>query len=259
MATTAQRTLNVLKHKARNQASIQMLMSLLRPQKPPSIEFVCATRLSPSEFNEGSMLGRSIAPLLLTKTASLHVAYQNSQPLASVYNPRIDASTADILIFIHDDVFIRDTLLTQKVSLALSKYDAVGVAGNKRRLQNQPAWAFKYENNQLTWDHPYLSGEIKHGNEEKWSHDTFGPTPAKCKILDGVFLAATTKVLRQNKIYFNPEMAFHFYDLDFCRSLESAGLAATTWPIDIIHGSGGAFNSEPWQAAKVKFFNKWKS
>ena len=58
-------------------------------------------------------------------------------------------------------------------------------------------------------------------------------------------------------VRFDPQFKFHFYDLDFCRSCEKAGLSMGTWPIDIMHASGGVFRSDAWNEARELYFRKW--
>ena len=52
---------------------------------------------------------------------------------------------------------------------------------------------------------------------------------------------------------------FHFYDLDICRQFESKQLKMGTWPISVIHESGGAFGTPAWQDSYKKYLEKWGS
>ena len=42
-----------------------------------------------------------------------------------------------------DDVWIDDIFFSQRISEGLQTFDAIGVAGNRRRVRNQPAWAIE--------------------------------------------------------------------------------------------------------------------
>jgi len=56
----------------------------------------------------------------------------------------------------------------------------------------------------------------------------------------------------------DPNFSFHFYDLDFCRSAEAAGLRIGTWPIAITHASGGASLQSPaWAESVERYLHKW--
>ncbi len=48
--------------------------------------------------------------------------------------------------------------------------------------------------------------------------------------------------LERSGVRFDPRFAFHYYDLDVCRSARRAGLSLGTWPLPLVHASGG----EPW-------------
>jgi hypothetical protein len=73
------------------------------------IELVTATRLTKEEFWNSSALGISLRRLAFDSRLSLQVAVSNRAGLPDVYNTRISASNgAEILIFVHDDVWIED-------------------------------------------------------------------------------------------------------------------------------------------------------
>jgi GT2 family glycosyltransferase len=188
----------------------------------------------------------------------VEVACSNSGGLPDVFNAALArAQDSDVLVFTHDDVRLDDWHLPQRLRDALARYAVVGVAGNRRRVAGQPSWAFIDAN--FTWDaRENLSGAVAHisGGAELVSY--YGPTPDTVKLLDGVFLAAKAKELRQAGITFDPRFRFHFYDLDFCRSCERAGLELGTWPIAITHASGGQFGSPEWRAAYAQYLDKWK-
>jgi GT2 family glycosyltransferase len=84
----------------------------------------------------------------------------------------------------------------------------------------------------------------------------YGPAPAACELLDGVFLAARRSVLRRKGVLFDPAFQFHCYDLDFCRTARSRGLTLGTWPIAITHRSGGNFGAA-WDVAADAYLRKW--
>jgi GT2 family glycosyltransferase len=133
------------------------------------------------------------------------------------------------------------------------------VAGNRRRLPNQPAWLFA--DIAFTWDSPEnLSGIVGHGTGFPCANmSVYGSPGQEVKLLDGVLLAAHSEVLRSCSISFDERFAFHFYDLDFCRQAEARGLRMGTWPISVIHESEGAFGTPAWRAGYAKYLEKWHS
>jgi GT2 family glycosyltransferase len=221
------------------------------------IEIVSATRRTEAEFWSASALGISLRRLGFDRRLVPRIAFENRRGLPEIYNARIDAEdAAPHLVFVHDDVWLDDYLITDRVVNGLRHFDVIGVAGNRRRVARQPAWAFVDQS--LTWDaREHLSGAVAHGAQPFGPVSWFGPSTVACELLDGVFLAASTAVLRQHAVRFDPRFAFHYYDMDFCRSARDAGLRLGTWPICITHQSGGAFGMPPWREVQAAYFEKW--
>lgn len=221
------------------------------------IEVVSATRLSEEKFWNESALGISLRRLRYDGRLVAHVAFENRRGLPEIYNARISAeSNAEILVFVHDDVWIDDYFLADRVIDGLRTYDVIGVAGNRRRVQHQPVWAFL--NSKPTWDDDInLTGIIAHGESPRGKISFFGAVPADCELLDGVFLAAKKETLRANGVLFDPRFDFHFYDMDFCRSARQRGVRLGTWPICLTHQSSGAFGTEHWNEKYRAYIEKW--
>ncbi len=224
------------------------------------ITVVCATRYDVSGFWIQSATGRSLKRQCESGLVNLRLSSSNTGALAETYNAAIHAAQDDeVLIFVHDDVWFDDSAWAQKVRDALRKFDVVGVAGNRRRVAYQPAWVFTHWDGgqKFDIDGAHLSGTVSHGSSPYGMPSYFGPAPARCKLLDGVFIAAAARTLKRNRVTFDPQFAFHYYDLDFCRSATRAGLALGTWPIELTHQSGGSFGSASWQHLQSKYFEKW--
>jgi len=226
------------------------------------IEIVSATRMSESDFWNNSPLGFSLKRLKKDTRLTPCIAYENHRSLPEIFNARISAQAGhEILVFIHDDVWIDDYFLADRVIEGLKTYDVIGVAGNRRRVHNQPAWAFKtLIDGKFTWDDKVnLSGGIAHGTNPFGTISFFGSVPAECELLDGVFLAAKRSILADSGTLFDPSFDFHFYDMDFCRSARRNELRLGTWPICLTHQSGGAFNSPGWRDKFLLYREKWEA
>ena len=92
------------------------------------IEFVSATRLSREEFRE-SPLGVSLDRVSRDTRIKASIAYQNTDGLPTVYNRRITSKDpAEILVFVHDDVWIEDLYVSDRLLEALKGFDVVGLA-----------------------------------------------------------------------------------------------------------------------------------
>jgi GT2 family glycosyltransferase len=110
----------------------------------------------------------------------------------------------------------------------------------------------------MTWDQPEnLSGRIGHGSGFPCPVSHYGPTPQKCLLLDGLLLAVRSNILHKHGLRFDERFQFHFYDMDFCRQAEQLGVSMGTWPIGVIHESGGSVGSESWRAGLAAYFDKW--
>lgn len=229
------------------------------------IRFVCATRYSEEAFYTQAALGKSLALFFphYADQFELRLFAENERGLPSIYNEAIE-ETRDaprILVFIHDDLFLTDLAWSTRMAESLTRFDIVGLAGNKSRIANQPSWAFVFGSKGLEWDkREHLSGTIAHGQSFPPDHiDFFGPAQQEVKLLDGVMLIAHSQTLIDTGLRFDPLFQFHFYDLDFCRQAELKGLTMGTWDISVVHQSGGGFGSESWQAGLSLYLHKWQA
>ena len=227
-------------------------------QMSTRLAIVSATRKSAKAFWKSSALGISLRRLGDDDRVDVSIAYKNSLGLPVVYNNALTAeNAADAVVFIHDDVWIDDYFFVDRILEGLRHFDIIGVAGNRRRVERQPSWAFI--DDKLTWDHKdNLSGRVAHSKRPFGAVAIFGPVPAECELLDGVLLAVNRTRLIDAKVQFDTRFDFHFYDLDLCRSARESGLKLGTWPVAITHQSGGAFNSDQWADKRRQYFDKWQ-
>jgi hypothetical protein len=252
---------------------------------PPLVTFISATRSSEELFWASSPLGLSVKRLSLAhpQTAScdefdLNVIYrsciffENSKGLSEIYNFFIEQRlsleynsgvTDEILVFIHDDVWIDDANVGQHLVDSLKEFDVVGVLGSVDRAAGQANWAYlpvpiKLNGFELL-SNPNMggvSGSISGGVNPCGDILYYGPWKRECELLDGVFLAVRKQTLSQTSLRFDPCFDFHFYDLDFCRAARTHGLRLGTWPISLTHQSVGAVG-EDWLLAHSAYLSKW--
>jgi len=238
----------------------QVLKSVFRrPDTQKSVCFIAATRLTESDFWSTSPLGRSLPSLLKDPRVTTSIAYNNSRGLPEIYNEAIATQEADLLVFLHDDVWLVDEDLLHSIREASKAFDVIGVAGNTRRTADQPAWIFSHiDGNRFVRDTKNLSGTLMHGSPENHRIDEYGPSPAPCESLDGVFLAVDRRALSRARVKFDTAFSFDLYDMDFCRSARKADMKLGTWPIKIIHESVGVFGSERWKETFKTYLEKWR-
>lgn len=229
---------------------------------------LCAvSRMTRADFVEKSLLGRSLRSVPRERLPRIALLVDNVAPnpvtgLAKAYNDFLrKAGDDDFLIFVHDDVFVHDWFLLQRLQQAFEHFDVVGVAGNAKPDLSQPSWALKF-NPDLTpagWqDLSKLSGAVGHGDPAAPPVSLYGESAVACGLLDGLFLAVNVKRLRIAKVAFDERFLFHCYDLDFCRTACSAGLRVGTWPIALTHQSVGNFASAAWKQEASVYLQKWR-
>jgi hypothetical protein len=222
------------------------------------IEIISATRLSESDFWNKAALGLSLRRLEVDSRLVVYLVFGNHRGLPEIFNARISAPDGpDLLAFIHDDVWIDDFFFVDRIAEGLKVYDVIGIAGNRRRVEHQPSWAFL---DKVTLDErANLVGRVAHGPRPFGQITLFGDAPAECELLDGVFLAGKKSVLTTHGVLFDPRFDFHFYDMDFCRSARQNGLRLGTWPICLTHQSRGSFATDSWTEGYRRYIDKWKS
>jgi GT2 family glycosyltransferase len=225
------------------------------------IRLVCATRHSREQFATESALGRSLSIYRHATPPEFLLYEKNSYGLSTVYNAAIDHAKDNpaILVFIHDDISLVDFYWVERIYEAAAKFDIAGLAGNTRRVPYQPAWAFV--NAQFEWDErQYLSGVVGHGKGFPCENiSVFGPSARECKLLDGLMLIADSERLHSAGVRFDEQFMFHFYDMDFCRQAELKGLTMGTYPISVVHESGGAFGTPTWREGYQRYLQKYQN
>ena len=227
--------------------------------EPTPIRIVTATRLTRERFLSESLLGRSLRALRGVAPMEISLHAENRAGLPVIYNREIDRAVTKpaLLVFVHDDVMFCDFHWALRLREGLQRFGVIGLAGNRRRAPGQPAWAFV--DDRLTWDdRTNLSGVVGHGSTFPPPNvSVFGPPGVEVRLLDGLLLAANSSTLLERGLRFDERFDFHFYDMDFCRSAEQLGVSLGTWPLAVVHGSGGNFRSEGWKAGLARYRAKW--
>ena len=191
---------------------------------------------------------------------SLVVNANNRTGLSQCYNRQLTADNLikhDIVLFVHDDVFIDDLKLKGKLYTAMNdlEYDIVGVAGAGEIKISKPV-LWHLISNRKTW-----SGAVSHpiDSSSKLSVTSFGPWPQRCLIMDGVFLAVDLKRALETGWKFNENYTFHHYDLSSCLDANQKKMKMGTYPIYITHNSPGLrdVNDETFQKSQQTFIEEY--
>lgn len=242
------------------------------------ITFISASRAPEELFISCSPLGlsldrlRSIKVCKPTSETELNILYrgviefQNSRGLPDVFNASIEARLAarslprseeirdEILVFVHDDVWLDDAQIGEHLLSGLDRFDIIGVAGSVNRVPGQLSW-FDLKSG-LDFPVHAMSGMICHGSDPCGEISYFGPWHQSCELLDGVFMAVRLSTIARTGLRFDPRFRFHYYDMDFCRTARSLGLRLGTWPIALTHQSQGGFGDE-WRRCYPEYLAKW--
>ena len=193
---------------------------------------------------------------------TLNIIENNTESLASIYNKQIaNPSNRDsILVFVHDDCVLEDIMLYSKLMMATEKFDIVGLAGIKApiTIKSPALWHLM--------GHPsQYSGAVAHFDKDSTNKrfmTSFGKTPERCILLDGVFLAINTKRILEKGLRFDEKSPakFHYYDLNFCLDANKLGLKCGTWPIWVTHKSHGLEQpTQEWKDGERYFLTKYNS
>jgi hypothetical protein len=178
----------------------------------------------------------------------------NRRGLPACYNEYLDklAGSDRILVLAHADVAIADIFCQEKLTDAAKLFNIIGLAGSSTfdLHKSTPHYAW------TVWPRECLSGAVEHldGNgSSSWFH--LGPTPRRCVVMDGLFLAID--MLTIGNVRFDTRFTFHLYDLDFCLTAHFANLVLGTTNVYVQHASSGNFAAAPYQEALLEFRSKW--
>ena len=112
----------------------------------------------------------------------------------------------------HDDLEILDFFWGDRIRKGLQAFDIVGLAGNTKRSPFQPSWFFReVKDDGVTADEPeFLSGavgQLDEGNGNSViSH--YREIERKCKLLNGLLLAAESETLIKSNTRFDDQFTF---------------------------------------------------
>ena len=187
------------------------------------------------------------------------VKTNNKENIGKHYNKVLKMAVQekyDTVILMHDDVQVDDFAWPDKLQEAFEEYDVVGLAGAKQVEIKQPA-LWHLMSKQEDW-----SGAVAHpANDKQIFVTNFGPTPQRCLVLDGLFLAVKVNSLTPDiKFDENLPAIAHHYDLDFCLQANKHKLKLTTWPIWAIHRSPGLEHpAQDFVDSEKYFLDKWQN
>ena len=191
-----------------------------------------------------------------------NIITNNSDGLSKVYNRfLIEENKNKIILFVHDDLEIKEIALVEELNNAIEKFDIVGLAGTTDFKIGDKAWHLNQDGQWRYKDK--LSGTVGHNINGNFMNSVFGPVPQRCIVMDGLFLSVNVQRALEKDWKFDESFDFNFYDLSSCLSANTKGLKLGTWNISVVHFSAGGgengYGSESWTKDAEKFVDICKS
>jgi len=164
----------------------------------------------------------------------------------------------DVVVFVHDDVIIREDNMEYLLTSVFDKVPDVGICGviGSTSISNELIW---WERDEC------VRGFIIQHNKERSYELKRNPDPSaygnisRVDVLDGLFLSCSWSFLKDHTID-ERYVGYHLYDLELCFSAISKGLKNLVLPILVEHKSiGEGVNSEDFRSNKLRFQEKWQS
>ena len=190
----------------------------------------------------------------------MDIVWDNTDGMPTVYNKKLEEyknSGAEYLVCVHDDVYIDDLKLYEKLEMAHTKlgYNIIGLAGGLNpRLKDPALWHVMTDRNQQR-------GEVAHpaGNTNQTMTTAFGPTPSRVAIIDGLFMAVHLGTVCKTNWKFNDNYKFHHYDLASSIDANRAKLKIGVYPIHVIHSSPGllSVHDKGWIKSNESFLKEY--
>jgi GT2 family glycosyltransferase len=206
---------------------------------------------------------QTLAYKSLAKINKKNIFYtaSNKEGLSKNYNIFFnkEKQNYDSIVFLHDDVYVDDGYVIEKLQDAHNDFDIVGLAGGVNPRITSPAlWHLMCGGLQSN----NLRGAVPHyyGNK-KIAMTSFGLTPARVAILDGLFLSVKTESVNKTDWCFNENYNFHHYDIASCLDANKKELRLGVYPIWCIHSSHGLsdINDKAFTESQKQFLQEYSN
>jgi hypothetical protein len=192
---------------------------------------------------------------------TLFYTANNTEGLSKKYNEMFSKlkNKFENIVFLHDDVYVDDYYVCEKLEKAHKEFDIVGLAGGiNPKIQQLALWhlmcgGFGSNNLRGAVAHPTNSGS-------QITVTNFGPTPSRVTILDGLFLSVNTRKASSVNWKFNENYTFHHYDIASSIDANNKKLKLGVAPIWVIHKSPGLLNinDKVFLDSQERFLNEYR-
>lgn len=236
-----------------------------------TFKFVVATKRSESEKDSLPIMSFIRGVNHDDIKVDVKIFFNNSRGLSEVYNEVLnETECADYTVFVHDDLWINDYLVYDKLQDSSKYFDVIGICGGKT-----------WDTDSIDTNHPInwcvasrrsgINGFMIHAldvNKNSKKHTmsymnstlfatSYGETPSRTLTIDGSFICFTKKAVEAG-LRFDSQFKFHFYDMDVSLSAFVKKLSVGVSPILATHESIGDSQSQPeFLESQKKFLLKW--
>lgn len=220
----------------------------------PTTVIVSCTQKSSSQSAE-ILLYQSFQSGGLGGVCKLEMVWENTEGLSAVYNRKIlehANSGVEFLVFVHDDVYIDDLKIHDKLRQAYQSFgfQIIGAAGAAAiNIAYPTLWHVMAERE-------HQRGFVHHSaGGAQTTVTNFGPTPSEVLVMDGLFMAIHLPSIVASGWKFNEKYRFHHYDISSCIDAFKMGIKMGVFPIHLIHLSRGlaSMADEKWLASNNLF------
>ena len=193
----------------------------------------------------------------VSSKTKIHIEGESSKNIFQKYNSaleRIDIDDNDVIVFLHDDIDIRDEHIEKKLEMYFDIKKNVGIAGviGTNMFTEGGGWW-------MTDRQVYTRGRIIQGFSDGTEHPMIemgGMDDSQIVAIDGCIMFMRGSVAKEFKFDEYIYDGYHFYDADTCFTLIEQGWDVGIIDILIKHDSEGPI-TENWNINRDKFIKKW--
>jgi len=212
---------------------------------------------------ENTLAFKSLKGILEKIPSRFNIIFKanNTDGLSKAYNDVVSEhkSKYDYIVFLHDDVFVDDVNVCDKLERAHSQFDIVGLAGGLVPQIKQPAlWHLMCGG----FGSGNLRGAVAHpASKDQIMVTNFGPTPSRVAILDGLFISIDVRKVQNVGWKFNENYSFHHYDIASSIDANKKKLKLGVAPIWVMHSSPGLLdvNDKLFSDSQIKFLSEYSN
>jgi len=183
----------------------------------------------------------------------------NTEGLSKRYNDFLEKNKDkyEYIVFVHDDVYVDDLAVCEKLETAHKEFDIVGLAGGiNPKIQKPALWHLMCGG----FNSGNLRGAVAHpASPKEIAMTSFGVTPCRVAVLDGLFLSVKTSSIKSTNWKFNENYTFHHYDIASSLDANVKKLKLGVAPIWVIHRSPGLLdiNNKLFTDSQEKFIREY--